>query len=164
MRIRYYADEEIDEIHDYAIELLGEIHGHDGIVSEIVRIESHHGEIQDFPSDVRKATPEEVYERDLKRNPALNAAIDATPSEAFKRYGELEIAGNVAIVDEEGTVQWASTLPGYADGYGPGVESQTAIDFLEDVAVSPSNRFCVSCLSLVEGDENFCPTCGYDLA
>lgn len=94
---------------------------------------------------------------------ALNQSIEPTPSEGFKRYGTLTIAGNAAIVDDEGTVQWASTLPGYAAGYGPGVEEQTAMDFLEDIATSPSNRFCVECLHLLDGDERFCPNCGSEL-
>lgn len=163
MKVRYYADEEIGEMHEYAIRLLRQIHDEHDISVEIDRIEPHHGAITDFPGEVRHSTPEEVYERDLKRNRDLNEAIEQTPSEAFKHYGKLDIAGNVAIVDEGGTVQWASTLPGYADGYGPGTESQTAMDFLEDIAVSPSNRICVKCLFLVDGDENFCPNCGYDL-
>jgi hypothetical protein len=163
MKVRYYADEEIGEMHEHAIRLLRQIHDEHDISVEIDRIDSHHGAITDFPGEVRHSTPEEVYERDFKRNRNLNKSLEQTPSEAFKRYGKLDIAGNVAIVDEEGTVQWASTLPGYADGYGPGAESQTAMDFLEDIAVSPSNRDCVKCLSLLDGDENFCPNCGYDL-
>ncbi|OYR69694.1 zinc ribbon domain-containing protein, partial [Halorubrum ezzemoulense] len=53
-----------------------------------------------------------------------------------------------------------STLPGYANGYRPGVASQTAMDFLEDIATRPSNRLCVKCLSLLDGGETFCPDCG----
>jgi len=52
----------------------------------------------------------------------------------------------------------------YADGYRPGAESQTAMDFLEDIAPSPSNRICVECLHLLDGEENFCPNCGHDLS
>ncbi|AXR79925.1 Zn-ribbon domain containing protein (plasmid) [Natrarchaeobaculum sulfurireducens] len=162
--MRYYADADIREMHNHAIRLLADLHDEHGIAVEIDRIDEHHDPITDFPGEVRRLTPEEVYERDLKRNRALNAVIEQAPSEAFKRYGKLDIAGNVAIVDEEGSVQWASTLPGYADGYGPGFESQTAMDFLEDIATSPSNRICVECLHLLDGDENFCPNCGNDLS
>ena len=127
------------------------------------RIDEQHGPITEFPGEVRASTPDAVYERDLKRNHALNQSIEPTPSEGFKRYGKLDIADNVALIDDEGTVQWASTLPGYADGYGPGVEDRTAMDFLEEIATAPSNRFCVACLKLLDGDERFCPNCGVEL-
>jgi len=29
------------------------------------------------------------------------------------------------------------------------------MDFLEDIATAPSNRICVECLSLLDGDETF---------
>lgn len=164
MILRYYADADIREWHDHALRLLKQLHDDHGLTIEIDRIDEQHGPITDFPGEVRSLTPEDVYERDLKLNPDLNQSIDRTPSEAFKRYGKFDIAGNVAVVDDEGTVQWASTLPGYADGYGPGAESQTAMDFLEDIATSPSNRICVECLSLLDGDENFCPECGHELS
>jgi hypothetical protein len=163
MKVRYYADVDIRELHDHTLRLLRTLHDDHDIIVEIDRIDQQHGPITDFPSEVRTSTPEKVYERDLKRNSALNQSIKPTPSEGFKRYGELDIAGNVAVVDEEGTVQWASTLPGYADGYGPGAEDQTAMDFLEAIATSPSNRICVECLHLLDGDESFCPSCGQDL-
>lgn len=163
MRVRYYADTAIREMHEHAIDLLGRIHDEYGISVEIDRIDEQHGPIPDFPGELRHLTPEDVYERNLKRNRELNAVIEQTPSEAFKHYGTLSIAGNVAVVDTEGTVQWASTLPAYADGYGPGADGQTAMDFLEDVATSPSNRICVECLHLLDGDEAFCPSCGTEL-
>ena len=163
MRLRYYADSDIREHHDHVLRLLRRLHDDHGIDVEIDRIDEQHGQITEFPGEVRPATPEAVYERDLKRNRALNKSIEPTPSEGFKRYGKLDIAGNVALVDDEGTVQWASTLPGYADGYGPGVEDQTAMDFLEEIATAPSNRFCVECLHLLDGDERFCPNCGAEL-
>ena len=163
MKMRYYADSDIRELHNHTLRLLGKLHDDHGITVEIDRIDEQHGPIKDFPGEVRASTPEEVYERDLKRNSDLNQSIEPTPSEGFKRYGKLDIARNVAVVDDEGTVQWASTLPGYADGYGRGAESQTAMDFLEDIATSPSNRICVECLHLLDGDESFCPNCGSGL-
>ena len=163
MRLRYYADADIGEHHEHVLRLLRRLHDDHGIDVEIDRIDEQHGQITEFPGEVRSATPETVYERDLKRNRALNQSIEPTSSEGFKRYGTLDIAGNVALVDDEGTVQWASTLPGYADGYGPGVEDQTAMDFLEEIATAPSNRFCVECLHLLDGDERFCPNCGAEL-
>lgn len=162
MILRYYADADIREWHDHAVRLLGTLHDEHGVTVELDRIVEQHGTITDFPGDVRSLTPEDVYERDLKRNPDLNQSIDRTPSEAFKRYGKFDIAGNVAVADDDGTVQWASTLPGYADGYRPGAASKTAMDFLEDVATAPSNRICVDCLSLLNGDEHYCPNCGSD--
>jgi hypothetical protein len=163
MRLRYYADADIREHHEHVLRLLRRLHDDHGIDVEIDRIDDQHGSITEFPGEVRSATPEAVYERDLKRNPALNQSIEPTPSEGFKRYGKLDIAGNVALVDDEGTVQWASTLPGYADGYGPSAEDQTAMDFLEEIATAPSNRFCVECFHLLDGDERFCPNCGAEL-
>ena len=163
MRVRYYADADVREWHEHILRLLGKLHDDHSIIVEIDRIDEQHGPITDFPGEVLSSTPMAVYERDLKRNRALNRSIEPTPSEGFKRYGKLDIAGNVAIVDDEGTVQWASTRPGYADGYGPGVEEQTAMDFLEDIATSPSNRICIECLQLLDGDERFCPTCGSEL-
>ncbi|NKE36534.1 zinc ribbon domain-containing protein [Natronococcus sp. JC468] len=163
MILRYYADADVREWHDHTLRLLGTLHDVHGIAVEIDRIDEQHGPLTEFPGEVRSLTPEEVYERDLKRNQNLNQTIDQTPSEAFKHYGKLDVAGNIAVVDDEGTVQWASTLPGYADGYRPGAASRTAMDFLEDIATSPSNRLCVDCLSLLDGDENFCPNCGCEL-
>jgi hypothetical protein len=163
MKLRYYADADIREWHEQILRLLRTLHDDHGLVVEIDRIDEQHGPITEFPGEVRTSTPETVYERDLKGNRALNQSIEPTPSEGFKRYGKLDIAGNVALVDDEGTVQWASTLLGYADGYGPGVEDQTAMDFLEDIATAPSNRFCVECLHLLDGDERFCPNCGSEL-
>lgn len=163
MKLRYYADADIREWHEQILRLLRALHDDHGLVVEIDRIDEQHGPIIEFPGEVRSSTPETVYERDLKRNRALNLSIESTPSEGFKRYGKLDIAGNVALVDDAGTVQWASTLPGYADGYGPGVEDQTAMDFLEEIATVPSNRFCVECLHLLDGDERFCPNCGSEL-
>lgn len=163
MKVRYYADSERRNLHEHAIRLLRQIHDEHGISVEIDRIDEQHGPITNFPGEVRHLTSEDVYERDLKRNRDLNTVIEQTPSEAFKHYGTLDIAGNVAVVDAEGRVQWASTLPAYADGYGPGAEGQTAMNFLEDVATSPSNRICVECLDLLDGDEYFCPSCGTDL-
>jgi hypothetical protein len=163
MNLRYYADADIREWHEQILRLLRALHDDHGLVMEIDRIDEQHGPIIEFPGEVRSSTPETVYERDLKRNRALNQSIESTPSEGFKRYGKLDIAGNVALVDDAGTAQWASTLPGYADGYGPGVEDQTAMDFLEEIATAPSNRFCVECLHLLDGDERFCPNCGSEL-
>lgn len=163
MKLRYYADADHRGWHNHTLRLLRELHEDHDILVEIDRIDKLHGPITDFPGEVRTSTPEEVYERDLKRNRALNQAIEPTPSERFKRYGKLDIAGNVAVVDDEGTVQWASTLPGYSDGYGPGTESQTAMDFLEDIAMLPSNRICTKCAHLLDGDETFCPNCGREL-
>ena len=163
MNLRYYADADIREWHEQILRLLRALHDDHGLVMEIDRIDEQHGPIIEFPGEVRSSTPETVYERDLKRNRALNQSIESTPSEGFKRYGKLDIAGNVALVDDAGTVQWASTLPGYADGYGPGLEDQTAMDFLEVIATAPSNRFCVEGLHLLDGDERFCPNCGSEL-
>lgn len=164
MKLRYYADSDIRELHNHVLRLLEKVHDNHDIPVETDRINEQHGPITDFPGEVQASTREEVYKRDLKRNHALNESIEPTPSEGFKRYGRLDIAGNVAVVDNEGTVRWASTLPGYADGYGPGAESQTAMDFLEDIAISPNNRICVECLNLLDGDESFCPNCGHDLS
>jgi hypothetical protein len=163
MMVRYYGDADVRGWHDHTLQLLRTLHDDHDIVVEIVRIDDQHGPIADFPGDVRASTPEEVYERDLKRNNTLNQSIEPTPSEAFKRYGKLDIAGNVAVADDKGAVHWASTLPGYADGYSPGAGKQTSLDFLEDISTSPSNRICVDCLTLIDGKENFCPSCGHNL-
>jgi hypothetical protein len=83
MKVRYYADTDRRELHDYMLRLLGTLHDDHGITVEVDRINEHHGPITDFPGDVRSFTPTEVYERDFKRNSALNQRIDQTPSEAF---------------------------------------------------------------------------------
>jgi hypothetical protein len=127
MKLRNYADADIREWHKHAVRVLRRIHDEHSIAVEIDRINEQHGPIPDFPGEVRYPTPEAVYERDLKHNHALNAVLEQTPSEAYKRYGNLDIAGNIAVVDDGGIVQWASTLPGYADGYRPGAESRTAM-------------------------------------
>ncbi|MXV60971.1 zinc ribbon domain-containing protein [Natronorubrum sp. JWXQ-INN-674] len=162
MKVRYYADAEVQSWHEHTIRLLRTIHDERGLSVEIDRIDERYSSITDFPGKIRYPTPEAVYERDLKRNRDLTERIDHRPSDAYKPYGNFDIAGNIALVDEEGTVQWASTLPGYADGYGPDAGPHTSLDFLEDIAISPSNRVCVECLQLLDGDETFCPNCGYE--
>lgn len=163
MNVRYYADAAVKEWHEHTLRLLRTLHNEHDITVEIDRIDEQHGPITDVPGDVQSSTPEEVYTRDLKHNQALNQAIEPTPAEGFNRNGKLDIAGNVAVIDDEGCVRWASTLPGYADGYGPGAESRSALDFLEDIAAAPVNRICVDCLHLLDGDETFCPNCGREL-
>ena len=111
---------------------------------EIEHIDDQHGDYE-LPGEVQSATTEGSYERDLKRNQTLNKLIEETPSEAYKRYGTLETAGNVAVVSAGGLVEWATTLPEYEDGYRPGVESETAMDFLEAIASNPSSRVCTEC-------------------
>ncbi|ELY73510.1 hypothetical protein [Natrinema pallidum] len=163
MKVRYYADPDVRNWHEHAVELLRTIYDDHNIDVEIDCVEQRYGLITNFPGNVRHTTPQDVYERDLKSNHELIDAIDQRPSKAYKRSGKLDIAGNVAIVADEGTVRWASTLPGYTDGYGPDAGSQAAMDFLEDIAISPSNRVCVECLHLLDGDERFCPNCGCEL-
>lgn len=163
MKVRYYADAEVASWHEHMLRLLGTVHDEHGIPVEINRVEERHGSITEFPGDIRHSAAQEVYERDLKNNRDLIDAIDERPSQAYKRSGKLDLAGHVAIVDDKGRVQWASTLQGYADGYGPGLEDRAALDFLEDIATSPSNRVCVECLHQLDGDEEFCPNCGRDL-
>lgn len=164
MILLYYADAAVREWHDHALGLLRTLHDEHGIVVEIDRIDEQHGRITDFPGEIRESTPDAIYERDLKRNMELNQVIEQTPSAAFTHNGELDIAGNVAVVDDGGTVRWASTRPGYADGYGPGAASQTMMDFLEAIATAPSNRICVECLHLLAGDESYCPNCGHEFS
>jgi len=163
MKLRYYADTDIRERHEHVLGLLRTLHEDHGLVVGIDRIDEQHGPITEFPGEMQSSTPEAVYERDLKRNRALNESIESTPSEGFKRYGKLDIAGNVALVDDAGIVQWASTLPGHADGYRPDVENQTAMDFLEQILTTSRNRFGVECLHLLDGDERFCPNCDAEL-
>lgn len=162
MIVRYYADAERRDWHEYIVSLLERIHDDHGIPVEIDRIDARHGPIVDFPGAINHPTAEEVYERDLKNNRVLIENIAQRPSEAYKRSGDLAVAGHVAIVDD--VVHWASTLTGGAHGYGPGAGSKTAIDFLEDLSESPSDRVCVSCLELLDGEGNFCPNCGRALA
>lgn len=160
--VRYYADAEARDWHEYMVTLLERIHDDHGLTVEIDRIEARHGPIHEFPGVINYPTAEEVYERDLKNNRVLIENIDQRPSEAYKRSGNLAVAGHVAIADDG--VHWASTLVGDAHGYGPGASTKTAIDFLEDLADSPSERVCVQCLELLAGGGNFCPNCGRELA
>lgn len=163
MTVRYYADPDVRSWHDHALRLLRTLHDEHAITVEITRVEKRYGPVTDFLGDIRQTSPQDVYERDLKNNRDLIETIDQRPSTAYKRSGALDIAGNVAVVDDEGTVQWASTLPGYADGYGPDAGPHAAMDFLEDIARSPSNRFCVECLYLLDGNETICPNCEHEL-
>jgi hypothetical protein len=152
MHLRYYADPPIREWREWAIELLETIEEQYGITVEIERVEQQYEPISEFTGTVRQSTAQEVYERDLKNNRAVIESTGERPSEAFKRSGKLDLGGNVVVVDDGGAVQWASTRPGFADGYGPPARSHTAMDFLEDVAQSPSNRLCIECLHLLGGD------------
>jgi hypothetical protein len=160
MQLRYYTDPPIREWRDWAIELLETIEEQHGITVEIEHVEQQYEHISEFTGTVRQSTAQEVYERDLKNNRAVIESTGERPSEAFKRNGTLELGGNVVVVGDGGTVQWASTRPGYADGYGPAARSQTAMNFLEDIAQSPSNRLCIGCARLLSGGERFCPSCG----
>lgn len=161
MRVRYYADADVREWHEHTLRLLRKLRDDHGILVEIDRIDAQHGPITEFPGEVRSSTPEVVYERDFKQNRDLAANIDRTPSKVYKYGGDFDIAGHVAIVTDG--VQWASTLQGDSYGHGPGAENKTPVDFLADVAESPSNRVCVECAHLLDGDERFCPSCGFEL-
>lgn len=119
------------------------------------------GRLSTFPGDVRHASVHDVYDRDFKDNHDLISNIDWPSPTPYKSGDEIQIAGHVAIVNDG--VQWASTLHGDAHGHGLGAEAHTPIDFLEEVAASPSKRVCVACISQLDGDESFCPNCGRDL-
>lgn len=161
MKVRYYADAELDHWHKHILRLLETIHDEHDIPVEIDRVEERHGPITEFPGDIRYPTTKDVYDRDLKDNHELAATIDRAPASVYKLGDEFDIAGHVAIIDDQ--VQWASTLHGDAYGHGPGAKDQTPIDFLADMAESPSNRVCVECLHQLDGDETFCPNCGREL-
>jgi hypothetical protein len=163
MQLRYYADPPIREWRDRAIELLETIEEQHSITVEIEHVKQQYEPISEFVGTVRQSTAQEVYERDLKNNRTVIEVTGERPSDAFKRSGTLELGGNVVVVGDEGSVKWASTRPGYADGYGPTEGSHTAMDFLEDVAESPSNRLCIECTHLLSGGERFCPSCGLEL-
>ena len=137
------------------------LHSNHDIPVEIDRINEQHGPITDFPGEVRSSTPKDVYKRDFKQNRDLAANIGRPPSKVYKFEGGFDIAGHVAVVTDD--VQWASTLQGDAYGHGPEAEDKTPIDFLEDVSESPSNRICIECTYLLDGDETFCPSCGSEL-
>lgn len=160
MKLRYYGDAEMEEWHDRMIQLLETIHSEHGISVEIIRIDVRFDPITEFPGEVRHETAETAYDRDFKNNTELAANIDRTPTAVFRT--KFHIAGHVAIVSDG--VKWTSTLQGDAYGHGPGAEEQTPLDFLIDVADSPSNRFCVECVELLDGDETFCPGCGSQLS
>lgn len=160
MKLRYYGDAEMEEWHDRMIQLLETIHSEHGLSVEIIRIDVRFDPITEFPGEVRHETAETAYERDFKNNTELAANIDQTPTAVFRT--KFHIAGHVAIVSDG--VKWTSTLQGDAYGHGPGAEEQTPLDFLIDVAESPSNRFCVECVELLDGDETFCPGCGSQLS
>lgn len=76
MRLRYYADAEVDNWHSHMARLLRTVHDEHAISVEIDRINERFGTITDFPGDIRHPTPEEVYERDLKNNRDLIDRID----------------------------------------------------------------------------------------
>jgi len=160
MKLRYYGDAEIEEWHDRMIHSLEKISTEHGIPVEIIRIDVRFDPITDFSGEVYHQTAETVYERDIIDNSDLTANIDRTPTGVFRRA--IDVAGHVAVVDNG--VKWVSTLQGDAYGHGPGAEDQTPIDFLLDVAESPSNRICVDCVELLDGDETFCPACGSELS
>jgi hypothetical protein len=164
MKVRYYADPEIREWRDRAIELLETVSVEHDISIEIDRVAERYGSITDFSGNVRQESADFVYERDFKDNDALLEILDRRPSTVYKRSGRPDIAGNVAVVDATGTVRWASTLPGYADGYGPETSRRSAMDFLEDIAQSPNKRICIECFHLLRGNERFCPDCGVELS
>ncbi|MFC7074695.1 zinc ribbon domain-containing protein [Halovenus rubra] len=160
MKIRYYADADIQEWHDHTLRLLRTVHNNHDILVEIVQIDEQYGPITNFPGEVRSSTPEDVYERDFKQNRDLAANISRPPSKVYKFEGDIDIAGHVAVVTDD--VQWASTLQGDAYGHGTGAKDKTPIDFLADVSESPSNRICIECAHLLDGDETFCPACGFE--
>jgi hypothetical protein len=93
-----------------------------------------------------------VYERDLQNNRDLIGDIDQQPSKAYKRSGDRDIAGNIATVDDEESVQWASTLPGYADGYRPSTEQRTAMCSIENAVREYDHSFSASFLMLLSAN------------
>lgn len=161
MKIRYYADAELPEWHDRMVGLLRTIHEEHGIEVEIERVEERFGPVPDFPGTVREAATHEVYERDFSDHTELFEEIGWPTLNPYGSGDGLQIAGHVAMLGDR--VRWASTLQGDSPGHGPGAEEHTPIDFLEDVAASPSNRVCTECLHLLEGSEKYCPNCGNGL-
>lgn len=161
MKVRYYADAQLQEFHDRILDLLATVHETHGVPVEVERVEERFGPIADFPGRITTTPVENVYERDFKQNQKLRSNLDRMPSGVYKVGGRFEIAGHVSLVDE--SVVWASTLRGDAYGHGPGAEEATPIDFLADVAESPSSRVCLECTHLLDGNETFCPNCGHDL-
>lgn len=161
MKLRYYADAEMKHWHNEILRLLKTIYHEHGITVEIDRVEERFGQISDFPGEISRSSPQEVYHRDFEDNDELISNIDWPSSRPYTFGGTFQIADHIALIDDG--VQWASTLQGDAYGHGPGAEEHTPIDFLEDVADSPSNRFCVECVHLLDGDETYCPTCGHEL-
>jgi hypothetical protein len=161
MKMRYYADAQIQEFHDRILELLVKLQNTHDIPVEVERVEERFGPISDFPGNVAVRPAEEVYEREFKGNQELRSNIDRTPSGVYEVGGRFEIAGHVSVVADG--VVWASTLRGDAYGHGPGAEDSTPIDFLADVAESPSNRLCLECTQLLDGSEIFCPNCDHEL-
>jgi hypothetical protein len=88
MNVRYYADADIQELHGHMLRLLRTLHDEHGITVEIERIDEQHGPLTDFPGDVRYPSPEEVYERDLKRNRELMFPEYSGGSNVFIECGE----------------------------------------------------------------------------
>lgn len=163
MKIRYYADAEMSDWHDQILGLLETIRERHGIPVEIDRVEQRFGPITDFPGDIRRVSAQEVYDRDFEDNQEYISNVDWPDPDPHKHGDNYEIAGHVAVAGGEDRVVWVSRLPGHAAGHDPGTEELTPIDFLEDVADSPNNRVCIECLHFLDGDENFCPNCGYEL-
>lgn len=159
MKLRYYADAPAEEWQNHALGLLGTCYDVHGIAVEVARVVERYGPI----AGVSRRRPAHVgaggIRTDLEHNRAPVDTIDQRPTDVYKRSGNLDVAGSVAVVDDEGTVRWASTFPGYADGYGPRALSR-AMDFPEAIARSPSTRLCVECFDLLGGDERFCSNGG----
>ncbi|MFC4989365.1 zinc ribbon domain-containing protein [Saliphagus infecundisoli] len=161
MKLRYYADAQLQEFHDRILDLLEKIYEMHGIPVEVERVEERFGPLSNFPGRVTATPVENVYERDIEQNQKLRSNLDRMPSRVYKIGTRFEIAGHVSLVDE--SVIWISTLRGDAYGHGPRAEEATPIDFLADVAESPSNRVCLECTHLLNGSETFCPNCGHEL-
>jgi len=145
MILRYYADSDVREWHDHTLRLFrtrcmirtASLSRLTGSTSSTGR--SRTSQAKYDPQRLRK-----VYERDLKRNRALNQTIDQTPSEAFKRYRKLDIAGNVAVVDDEGRSNGPQHCRGTLTAIGQGLRRRLRWTFWR---ISPPVQAIVSALS-----------------
>jgi hypothetical protein len=110
MKVRYYAEADIQEWHENTLRLLGELYEDHGITVEIDQIDEQHDPITDFPGEVRTSTPVEVYERDLKHNSALNQSIEPTLQRGSNATVSLRLQSELSRVSLENTLLTSSFL------------------------------------------------------
>ncbi|ADD03716.1 SWIM zinc finger domain protein [Natrialba magadii ATCC 43099] len=129
MKLRYYAEADVEVDHRRTLELLESIHEEHAIPVEVIQVDPQRAPPTDFVGHAETRSLANAWD-DFTYNKLLQEGLGGAPS---KRYRDREdIVGNVGIV-VDGDLVWATEFWGTHHGWGAVDPADTAIGFLEEV-------------------------------